>query len=441
MSATRPDWKSKLRRASFRGVEFGVVDAEMLFGRRNVLHEYPLRDIPFAEDLGKKAREFSFNAFCIGDNFIELRDRLIKAIEEDDTPGTLVHPTLGIKTVIPKECRVRYNNSEGGIEYLALAFVEAGENAYPTQTVNTSYRAIAIAESAIPRLEDNFASRFDTVNTTDDLIVQSANTLATLFVNKLADVGRSSGIQSNGYTSFVNKYEAFAQNAPTIMQSPPVYAEEVSDLIRSLSDFFLDEKPNKDVNFSEKNATNANSTVTVNNYLYQVIPYHPVKQAFDAQKKLQYFGDEVQLVPDINIYRIQQNINTYEFINLVKECSLAEMCRILALMKFDSRQDAIEFRDEADVYFDEELLLRADNLEDEAYNRLLEIKTAMVSDINTRAAVLKNIQNKTIVYSIPAVVFAYMQYDDATKDQEIIARNRIRNPLYIPPLSELEVLV
>ena len=46
-------WEN-LRPASFRGVAFEVGSHSESGGRRVELHEYPLRDAPYAEDLGKK---------------------------------------------------------------------------------------------------------------------------------------------------------------------------------------------------------------------------------------------------------------------------------------------------------------------------------------------------------------------------------------------------
>ena len=56
---------SSLRQASFRGAQFEVDDVDASGGRRLVKHEYPLRDVPYAEDMGRKAREYSVKAFIV----------------------------------------------------------------------------------------------------------------------------------------------------------------------------------------------------------------------------------------------------------------------------------------------------------------------------------------------------------------------------------------
>lgn len=57
------DWRDRLRDASFRGVPFSVEDDEGSFGRRVQVHEYPNRDKPFTEDLGRATRRMTINAY------------------------------------------------------------------------------------------------------------------------------------------------------------------------------------------------------------------------------------------------------------------------------------------------------------------------------------------------------------------------------------------
>ena len=49
--------------ASFRGVPFFVESSDISAGRRTVTHQYPQRDEPFTEDLGRAAREYELSAF------------------------------------------------------------------------------------------------------------------------------------------------------------------------------------------------------------------------------------------------------------------------------------------------------------------------------------------------------------------------------------------
>jgi prophage DNA circulation protein len=98
-------WRDDLQPASLNGVRFGVLGDEARFGRKTVLHEYPMRDKPYAEDLGRAARRISITGFLIEDSLVygggsvtAQRDALVAAAETAG-PATLVHPTLGRLTV------------------------------------------------------------------------------------------------------------------------------------------------------------------------------------------------------------------------------------------------------------------------------------------------------------------------------------------------------
>ncbi|WP_171555545.1 DNA circularization N-terminal domain-containing protein, partial [Shigella sonnei] len=73
------NWRDNLYDASFRGVPFSVESDEGSFGRRVQVHEYPNRDKPYTEDLGRATRRLTINAYLVGDDYAEQRDRLITA--------------------------------------------------------------------------------------------------------------------------------------------------------------------------------------------------------------------------------------------------------------------------------------------------------------------------------------------------------------------------
>ncbi len=421
--------------ASFRGAQFAVFDAEVLFGRRNVLHEYPLRDEPYGEDLGKKAREYTINAFVIGNNLRGARDALIAAIEGDDSPGTLVHPTLGSLLVIPKDCRIKFDNREGGIEYFTLTFVEAGSNATPSLGGNTSFLSKSIGLSSISTFANFFKGIFNITGLPDflhtnalhNLIGTDASTASgggTDFVSTIQNLFQtgSFGSDNTDYTQLTNTLSKFQSSAATDLADPETLASKISGIITQSSDVYL----NQD---------------TSNNFIETVRPNNAATMALEAQKRLQNYGDDFIVPPLTTPERVQEYENQIQLVNLIINISLAQMVIITSDMDFPSRQDALLVRDSVDDYMQAQILSLADRGEDEPYLALVKIRTAMVKDINTRAATLKNKKYIQIRDAMPAIAFAYDQYEDATRDEEIVQRNRVRNPVFIPPNSSVEILV
>lgn len=129
------NWRDNLRPASFKGVSFEVASHADEGGRRAQIHEYPNRDEPFAEDLGKMAETLSFEAFVIGDDYMDKRDALREALNSVG-PGTLTHPTLGDLYVICTGFRIAENTGEGRLARFSLTFMEAGEQSLPADAVD-----------------------------------------------------------------------------------------------------------------------------------------------------------------------------------------------------------------------------------------------------------------------------------------------------------------
>lgn len=152
---------SDLRPASFRGVRFDVDSRSVTVGRRVVLHEYPQRSIPYAEDLGRKARRYELDALIIGADSDQRRDRLIRALEEPGA-GELVHPDYGtLWVVVPDDAKITQRREEIGKAELSLTFVEAGEAVFPSFTQDTASVLANASGATVQAAMDAFEVSFD----------------------------------------------------------------------------------------------------------------------------------------------------------------------------------------------------------------------------------------------------------------------------------------
>jgi len=85
--------------ASFRGVPFWVLNADHDAGRRLAQTLFPGRDGNYHDDLGLHDGSISISAIVVGDDYIAQAQRLERALITPG-PGTLVHPWLGEKWVV-----------------------------------------------------------------------------------------------------------------------------------------------------------------------------------------------------------------------------------------------------------------------------------------------------------------------------------------------------
>jgi prophage DNA circulation protein len=127
----------RLQQASLGGVPFGVLSADATFGRRQAVHQYPYKDKPWVEDLGKSARRINLTGFLVensaiygGGDVIAQREALIEVVE---SPGasTLIHPTLGRLDVNAASVTVSERWDQGRYFEVKFVFIESGEREFP----------------------------------------------------------------------------------------------------------------------------------------------------------------------------------------------------------------------------------------------------------------------------------------------------------------------
>ena len=153
-------WLTRLLGASFRGVGFHIERHEGIpAGRRLAVHEYPGRDLPYAEDMGHRTRTFTVDGYVIGAAYYLERDRLIEACSQPG-PGTLIHPYLGPRRVECMSCRVMESSQERRMARFSLDFLDAGVNIYPTGIINTGAGVQSEAENAFETMVIDFLEEF-----------------------------------------------------------------------------------------------------------------------------------------------------------------------------------------------------------------------------------------------------------------------------------------
>lgn len=151
-------WRSRLRPASWRGVPFEVDGDSMELGRRGVSHQFPGRDKPVFQDLGRAARVVKMQAFVIGDDYDWDRDALVEALERPGI-GVLVHPFYGRLTGTMKRTELK-QGLDGGRAVFDLEFEESGELIFPRALPDPADRIAATASAARSTSDAALAAAF-----------------------------------------------------------------------------------------------------------------------------------------------------------------------------------------------------------------------------------------------------------------------------------------
>jgi prophage DNA circulation protein len=161
----KPSWRDNWIRAQYNGAPFFCEANSRESGRRIVEHEFPKKDSPYAEDMGRHAYEFTIRAYCIvyssnqddlfTTDYRVVRDRLMAALEAQG-PGTLQFSTQpggsSTYTVVVSRYRMTEEERFGGYCTFDITFLEYGIN--PLYDPNGSVMTTATVSQAAQALQD-----------------------------------------------------------------------------------------------------------------------------------------------------------------------------------------------------------------------------------------------------------------------------------------------
>jgi|DEB0MinimDraft_6_1074348.scaffolds.fasta_scaffold07821_4 prophage DNA circulation protein len=398
-------WREEVKGASYRGIRFYVETSSVSFGRRNALHEYPYKNKPFVEDLGRKAKTFSFNAYLLGDDYIRDRTRLIKAIENNETSGTLIHPTLGTIQVKPTDgCSISDNGRQGGKGVITLEFVEAGENTFPNFSLFTESQILSL----FGEIQTSLISAFPEVYKVAQIggfVVNSAIATTQEYIDTFRTVQNIGAKISNKVSDFKRNLASFEDNLNIIATSPTTFITSISNLFDDFNEIFS--------NPSDK---------------------------YEASKQLQEFSPTYESRSYTTPSRIQENANNNQIVETMRSFSLAIMSQATAEETFDSKSKVTQRRNEIlDVY--ETRIEQAGIAEqNQVRSDLINLRSATVGYLNESSDTLPDIQTVAYNSTLPAYYIANELYGDSLRYEEIVNDNGIQHPLFVPMGKDLEVL-
>ena len=395
-------WRDNLRPASYRGAVFYLSQAAGASGRRLAVHEYPQRDEPFAEDMGRSTRRFTLTGYVLGPDYMAARDALIQACEVEG-PGPLVHPYRGEIQVSCESVRWTESQEEGGICRFELSFVEGAENRSPAAPVNTRGAVIDAASLSSEASMAGFARLYRWQGLQDFILDTSAGGLRD-FAASVAGLQQVAGTVSDG--GFVTSLDDAAR---TIFG-------QADDIARS------DGIPGQ-----------------IGNALSLLRRVHA--DAATAMRGLATLRDFVVSSPEPIYLTSNREIearNATGLANLVRELAVTEQARASANRTFASYQEAIAVRDGLVGDLETVLVAAGNRGDDDAYRAVTGLQTAVTRDLTERGASLAHIVHPVVPSALPSLVAAHRFHVNVDREAEVIARNPGPHPAWMR--ERLEVL-
>ncbi len=394
-------WRERYQRASFRGVEFAVRRSDAQVGRRTALHEYPQRDDPWPEDMGRAARRFTVDGVLVGADYDQVRDRLIVALETKG-PGLLVHPFYGRRTVsLAGPVRISESpTDQGGMATFSLDFVEASGGAQPEARADTAGALGAAAAAVKAQAKADFAKRFAAAGKPDFVRASAAQGIREAMA-AVQNARRGLLADASILSDFNAELRNVTGQAATLMNTPALLAGRVQDAVAGVRGV-------------------------------AALP----SGALAALRQL--FGFRLSGAAGGTPSRVQDSANRAALTALVSVTALAEAVDVVAGLDFDSYDEAVSLRDDLGDHLD----LLAMTADESAYLPAVALRAALVRDVSARGANLARVAHVTPHATLPALVLAHTLFGDAARDGELIARNprSVRHPGFVPGGVSIEYL-
>lgn len=397
-------WRDEMKtQASFRGVPFKTTDAEQRIGRRTVLHEYPQRDTPFTEDMGRRARQYVVDGHVIGDDYLQQRDALIAAFEESG-PGELVHPRYGrLRVAVLDYVSVKESQVSGGRASFSVTFVEHGDNQFPKTVVDTVAQVEAAATAVDAANAEQFGKEFNVAGP----VVVATSALAALKKDLDGQLDLVRRVTSTAdLAAIVASVAGVSGSLTALIRTPVNLAQSVISLSAQLS----------------LTVIRPLSAVAELRSVFGGNP-RPTGSALSGSTRARLLANESARA------------------DLQRRNSLSNQARVLSVALSVESLTASQARQLRDALLDQLDAELEDSDPPAAVARALtQLRTAVAADVRRRGEMMRETSTYQPQAVLPALVLAHRIYQDATRADELVQRNGIRHPGFVPA-APLEVLL
>lgn len=404
------DWRERLKPgASFRGVAFLIDSAEFSGGQRTARHVYPQKRKTWSEPNGLEGRDFPVQAYLLGDDVIEQAESLASALEVDG-PGELLHPYFGTRTCIGRTFTVRFTKEDGGMATVSINFEETDdEPTAPTSKIDTVATMEAAAAGAISAIGTDLTELHDL----EGLVLGT--------IDRMADTLRSA---SSGLRSALRPLAAGAQALATLEAQLERLQDQALELTRQPAELLglLDDT------------------------FAALVPPDPMRavaallDAYGFTNTATRPGTATarQLQARTSFDAIDSTVRRYALVSAAQTAvaASATAAERSGGASFPSYEDALRVRADVLEAIDAELEIASDT----AYPALMQLRTDLVRGVPGDSSELAHLVAHTPLVSLPSLVLSHELYGTLDGEADLIARNRVRNPAFVPGGVALEVL-
>ncbi|MGN8030877.1 DNA circularization protein [Pseudomonas sp. 22189] len=398
--------------ASFRGISFLIPQASVPVGMKVQLHEFPQRDEPYAEQMGKQAQVHRLVCWIIGDDCFERRDKFMEAVQ---TPGAgeLMHPWLGRMQVKAGEAELTHDFKQGGMAAFAVTFYPDIPLKFPTAKVNTQQQVVKASDSLLDSALARYKSAMAKVDQARLGLARLRNSLSSVYT-----------VIQQQFSTIIGAFTNLTGFVQSLMNAP----DSLSSLFSSyFSEFSVDDYLGDDSGSSYRN-----SVATATQQTEAVASINTVSDSggVDAAAASQATANLVQdaLLVQVALIISEMPVASQPVSSATVSSVEQQAVQPIVRPEVPVADDVIELRDN----LNEAIFQASLKADPEHYIVLNTLRQTIVKHLTAVAESGVRLVEITPPETLSALVLAYRRFGDATRESEVVQRNRLRHPGFVP---------
>ncbi|HIF9400276.1 TPA: DNA circularization protein [Photobacterium damselae] len=429
--------------ASFRGVEFLLEDVEGNGGRRAIPHAYPKRETGWAEDNGAELTNEKVAGRVVGKDYVEQLRSLLAALNQPG-PGELIHPWWGVRQVQIGKVSHRFKLNEDLTAAFSFEVFEAGKPLFPTAAVDTANAVVDEATKAQEAVNDSFLGDWDLG------ALAGCGEMVDTFLDDLDEFTRGLPSLPDELREWTDRLARAKDSVGNLLAYPGELARETMGLLEDVKSVVTDPIRALNVYDQVQNRWNGmRAELSVTGGLSRNI--------VSSQGKA---GSVAPIANPVLTQRVLNNSKAFQ--NLILTSSTISKASALGSspLKVDVEPEieivnGLTGTESKAVLTGTQLQVIGNNIAEElaelsvdavesgdstVWRQLRVLRRTVLTDVRERAAMLPQINIYTPMVTEPVSLVAWRALGDTKKRQSIVRRNGLKNPAFILPGQNVEVV-